>query len=91
MRPFDAVFLALAAGLFLERPKHWWLVALAPLVALAASSVPLEQFERPIAALVACLLAPRYAPATPQRCAHRFSANSSESQTATSVVAVHAS
>lgn len=62
MRPFDAVFLALAAGLFLERPKRWWLVALAPLVAFAAGSVPFEQFERPIAALVACLLAPRFAP-----------------------------
>ncbi len=62
MRPFDAVFLALATALFIERPKRWWLVTLAPLVALAAGSVELGPWEMPVVALVACLLAPRFAP-----------------------------
>ncbi len=67
MRPFDAIFLALAASLFLQRPRHWWLVALAPLVAWVAGNVQiydlsLQQFEAPVVALAVCLLAPRYAP-----------------------------
>ena len=67
MRPFDAIFLAVAAGLFLQRPKNWWLIALAPLAAWVAGNaqvygLSLQQFEAPVVALVVCLLSPRFAP-----------------------------
>ncbi|MEK7468684.1 MAG: hypothetical protein AAB074_14835 [Planctomycetota bacterium] len=61
MKPWDAVFLAAAAGLFLQRPRAWWLAAAAPLLALAAQ--PLGTFAGPAAALAAVLVAPRFAPA----------------------------
>jgi hypothetical protein len=62
MRPYDAVFLAVALGLFLTRPRRWWLAALAPAIALAAHELPLDRFATPVAAIAACLLVPRYAP-----------------------------
>jgi hypothetical protein len=62
MRPYDAVFLAVALGLFLTKPRWWRLVALAPVVALAAHWLPLGRFATPIAAIAACLIVPRYAP-----------------------------
>lgn len=62
MNPYDAVFVAVAVGLFLTRPQWWWLAALAPAVALAAHWMPLDRFATPVAAIAACLLVPRYAP-----------------------------
>jgi len=62
MRPYDAVFLAVALGLFLKRPRLWWLAGLAPAVALAAHRIPLGPFATPVAVIAACLLVPRYAP-----------------------------
>jgi hypothetical protein len=62
MKPYDAVFLAVAVGLFLTRPRWWWLAALAPAVALAAHWMPLGRFATPVAAIAACVLVPRYAP-----------------------------
>ncbi len=62
MKPYDAVFLAVAVGLFLSRPRWWWLVALTPAVVLAAHWMPLGRLATPVAAIAACLLAPRYAP-----------------------------
>ena len=62
MTQYDAVFLAVVVGLFLTRPWRWWLASLAPAVALVAHSIPLGRFATPVAALVACLLVPRYAP-----------------------------
>ena len=62
MRPYDAVFLAVALGLFFERPKWWWLAALAPAIALAAHALPLGRLATPAAVVAACLLVPRYAP-----------------------------
>ena len=62
MTQYDTVFLAVAVGLFLTRPWRWWLASLAPAVALIAHSIPLGRFATPVAALVACLLVPRYAP-----------------------------
>lgn len=61
MKPWDAVFLAAAAGLFLQRPRAWWLAAAAPLLAIAAH--PLGAFAAPAAALAAVVLSPRFAPA----------------------------
>ena len=61
MSPFDAVFLALAAGVFLERPKPDWAAALAPLIALAIGFIPLGRFHLPATALAVCLVAPRQA------------------------------
>ncbi len=62
MKPYDAVFLAVAVGLFLPRPRWWWLVALTPAIALGAHWLPLGRYATPLAAIAACLLAPRYAP-----------------------------
>lgn len=62
MTPYDAVFLAVAMGLFLTRPRWWWLAAMAPAVAFAAHGMPLGRFATPVAAIAACLLVPRYAP-----------------------------
>ncbi|MCP3917156.1 MAG: hypothetical protein GY711_16530 [bacterium] len=63
MRPFDAVFLALVASRCLDRPKRWWLVALAPLLAYGIGWYePLGRFAMPLAALAAVALAPRWAP-----------------------------
>lgn len=62
MNPYDAVFLALAVGLFFKRPKGWWLAALVPAVALVTHWMPLGRFATPITAIIACLLVPRYAP-----------------------------
>jgi len=62
MKPYDAVFLAVVVGLFLKRPRWWWLAALAPAFALAAHGMPLGRFATPVAAIAACLLVPRYAP-----------------------------
>jgi hypothetical protein len=56
------VFLAVALGLFLKRPRSWWLAGLAPAVALAAHRLSLGPFATPIAVIAACLLVPRYAP-----------------------------
>ncbi len=61
MKPWDAVFLAAAAGLLLQRPRSWWLAAAAPLLAVAAQ--PLGPFAGAAAAIAAVLLAPRFAPA----------------------------
>jgi len=61
MTPFDAVFLALAAGVFLERSKQGWFAALAPLLALAIGFIPLGRFHLPATALAVCLVAPRQA------------------------------
>jgi len=61
MSPFDAVFLALAAGVVLERPKDSWFTALAPLIALAIGFLPLNRFHLPATALAVCLVAPRQA------------------------------
>jgi len=63
MSPYDAVFLALAVGLFLGRPRWRWLVALAPFVAIAAGYASLGDFEKPVAAVLVCMLSPRFAPA----------------------------
>ena len=62
MRSYDAVFLAVAIGLFLTRPRWWWLAALAPAIALAAHGMPVGRFATPVAVIAACLLVPRYAP-----------------------------
>jgi hypothetical protein len=62
MKPYDAVFLAVAVGLFLTRPRWWWLAALAPAFALATHEMPLGRFATPVTALVVCLLVPRFAP-----------------------------
>ncbi len=62
MRSYDAVFLAVAIGLFLTRPRWWWLAALAPAIALAAHGMPVDRFATPVAVIAACLLVPRYAP-----------------------------
>jgi hypothetical protein len=62
LKPYDAVFLAVAMGLFLTRPRWWWLASLAPAAALVAHWMPLGRFATPAAAIAACLLVPRYAP-----------------------------
>ena len=62
MKPYDAIFLSVALGIFLERPRYWWLGALVPSVALAAHWLPLGPVATPVAAIAACLLVPRYAP-----------------------------
>ncbi len=62
MRPYDAVFLAIAAGILIERPRLWWLAVFAPLVSMAAHAMPLGSIAIPIAAVAAALLVPRFAP-----------------------------
>jgi hypothetical protein len=63
MTPYDAVFVALVASRCLDRPKHWWLVLLAPLVAYGLGHWEfLGSFAAPLAALAAVALAPRWAP-----------------------------
>ena len=62
MTPQDAVFLAIAAALFLERPKTGYVLCLAPLVAWGARYLPLGDFHTLVVALVVCLPAPGYAP-----------------------------
>jgi hypothetical protein len=59
--PYDAAFLALGAGVFLERSRRSWLVAFAPLLALVLGAMSLGHFHIPMTALVVCLLAPRHA------------------------------
>ncbi len=71
MIPHDAVFLAAAAGTVLPRPRTWWLVALVPLVAVAAR--PLGEFAAPAAAIAAVALAPRFAPVALLLAAGQFS------------------
>ena len=63
MTPYDAIFLALLASRCLNRPERWWLVVLAPLLALAIGSFePLGRLTEPLTALFAVALAPRWAP-----------------------------
>ncbi len=63
MTPYDATFVALVASRCLDRPKRWWLVLLAPLLAYGIGSCePLGRFSAPLTALVAVALAPRWAP-----------------------------
>ena len=62
LRPYDAVFLAVAVGLFITRPRLWWLAALAPAIALTSYGIDLGRFATPIGAAAACLIVPRYAP-----------------------------
>ncbi len=64
MTPQDAVFLAIAAALLLERPKYWWLACLAPLVAWGAIGLPLGGFHHLVVALIVCLPMLRFAPVT---------------------------
>ncbi len=61
MSSYDAMFLAVAAGLFSRRPKRWWLVGLAPVIAFASGLAPIGEFQIPVAALIACVVAPRFA------------------------------
>ena len=63
IRPYDAVFLAVALGLFLTQPRRWWLAAFAPAIALATHWIAIGGFATPVAVIAACLLVPRYAPA----------------------------
>jgi hypothetical protein len=63
MNPYDAVFIALLASRCLNRPQHWWLVVLAPLLACVIGSYePLGRLADPLTALLAVALAPRWAP-----------------------------
>ena len=63
MNPYDAVFMAFVASRCLERPKRWWLVLLAPLLAYGIGCYePLGRFAAPVTALAAVALAPRWAP-----------------------------
>ena len=55
------MFLAIAAATLLDRPKWWWLAALAPLIAFGVSLAPIGRFQIPVAALAACLVSPRCA------------------------------
>jgi hypothetical protein len=63
MTPYDAVFVALVASRCLDRPKRWWLILLAPLLAYGIGSCDsLDRFAAPLTALAAVALAPRWAP-----------------------------
>lgn len=65
MNPYDALFLALAAGALCVRHRRWWFVAATPLLAFGLSfllaDLGLERFHGPLAALLVCILAPQYA------------------------------
>lgn len=63
MQPFDAVFLALVVSCFASRPKRWWLVSAAPLIAFAVRLVPMADFHLPVLALVGLCLAAKSSPA----------------------------
>jgi hypothetical protein len=61
--PFDAVFMALLASRCLDRPKRWWLVVLAPLLAYGIGECEsLGRFAQPLMAMASLALAPRWAP-----------------------------
>ncbi len=63
MSPYDAVFVALLASRCLNRPQHWWLVLLAPLLAyMIGSYEPLGRLADPLTALLAIAITPRWAP-----------------------------
>ncbi len=62
MTPQDAVFLAIAAALLIERPRYWRLACLAPLVAWGAKGLPLGDFHHLVVALIVCLPMLRVAP-----------------------------
>lgn len=64
MSPYDALFLAVAAGTLCVRHRRWWLVATIPFLAFGLSlllaNLGLERFHGPLAALLVCVLAPQY-------------------------------
>ncbi|HJO38015.1 MAG: hypothetical protein QGG24_06445 [Vicinamibacterales bacterium] len=62
LSPHDAVFLALAATLFVERAARWPWVTVVPLVAWLVALAPLGGFGLSTLALVVCLPSPRFAP-----------------------------
>ncbi|RKZ87221.1 MAG: hypothetical protein DRR19_13920 [Candidatus Parabeggiatoa sp. nov. 1] len=62
MTPQDAVFLAIAAALLIERPKYWQIVCLAPLVAWGLSELPLGNLHALLVAVIVCLPVLRFAP-----------------------------
>ena len=62
MKPYDAVFISIALGSFLERPRYWWVAAVVPLIAFVAHWLPIGHYAIPIAAIAAFWLVPRYAP-----------------------------
>ena len=62
MTPQDAVFLALAAALFVERPRGWQFICLAPVIAWGAGELPLGDLRALVVALVVGLPALRFAP-----------------------------
>lgn len=61
MTSFDAVFLAIAIAIFLERSKHSYLAALAPLITVAIGFAPIGDFRLPVTALAVCLVARQHA------------------------------
>ena len=62
MRPFDALFMALAVGSLTPLPRWWWLPASVPVASHFLKSSPFVRFENPLTAIVACALAPQSAP-----------------------------
>ena len=56
MNPIDAVFLALAVGFIVERPKHWAVVSLAPLLAYGMNLFPMGSLALPLTAIIVCYL-----------------------------------
>lgn len=63
MQPFDAVFLALVAICFTQRPTRWWLVSTTPLIAFAVGLAPMAEFHLPVLVIIAVCLSAKSSPA----------------------------